>query len=298
MPEIGDVVAEYTILRRLGRGGTADVFLARRPGEQAVALKLARRADDGQRISQRFQREFDAARRVHSPHVVTAIDVGEAPFAREGRAAVSVDRPWIALQYVDGHTASDLVPRGTVEPDLAVTLPVLVDIGRALDDCHRAGVLHRDVKPGNILVEEVAEHSACGYLSDFGAAQPLAPPATVRYDGDLLLSVPYAAPELLRAQDLCPQTDGYAFAATAFELLTGQPPFRRNTAIAIRYAQLHESVPSPDSLRRWLPSGLTAVFRKALAKRPEDRYATCSRLAEILHRALRDVQPPPPHRAK
>lgn len=297
MPEIGDAVAGYVLLRRLGHGGTADVFLAQRPGEQAVALKLARRAAEDTRINQRFQREFDTAGRVHSPHAVAAIDHGEAPVVRAGRAA-DVARPWIALQYVDGRPASALVPHGTVEPDLTVILPVLVDTGRALDACHRAGVLHRDVKPGNILVGNWDRHSARGYLSDFGTAQPLVPPATVLYDGDLLLSVPYAAPELLRAQDLCPQTDGYAFAATAFQLLTGQPPFRRSTDLAIRYAQLHAPVPPPDSVRRWLPSGLTAVFRKALAKQPEDRYDSCSRLAEILRRALRDVQPSPPRGGK
>ncbi len=292
MPEIGDSVAGYIILRQLGRGGTADVFLARRQGEQAVALKVARRAAIDRRIDQRFQREFATTRSIHNPNVVTAIDFGGAPVMREGRV-VDTARPWIALQHVDGRPASSLVPRGTVEPDLAIILPVLVGIGQALDDCHRAGVLHRDVKPGNILVEDAGSQNPRGHLSDFGAAQALVPPATVLYDGDLLLSVPYAAPELLRAQDLCPQTDGYAFAATAFELLTGQPPFVRSTDLGIRYAQLHDSVSPPDSLRRWLPSGLTSVFRKALAKRPEDRYATCSRLAEILYRALRDVQPPP-----
>ncbi|CAM3175576.1 serine/threonine-protein kinase [Tsukamurella hominis] len=292
MPEIGDSVAGYIILGHLGRGGTADVFLARRQGEQGVALKVARRAAIDKRIDQRFQREFATTRSIHNPNVITAIDFGGAPVMREGRV-VDTARPWIALQYVDGRPASSLVPRGAVEPDLAVVLPVLVDIGRTLDDSHRAGVLHRDVKPGNILVEERAGHSARGYLSDFGTAQALVPPTTVPYDGDLLLSVPYAAPELLRAQDLWPQTDGYAFAATAFELLTGQPPFVRSTDLAIRYAQLHDPVPPPDSLRRWLPSSLTSVFRKALAKRPEDRYATCSRLAEILYRALHDVQPPP-----
>lgn len=268
------------------------MFLARRPGEQAVALKVARRAVDDGSSGQRFQREFDTAGRIHNPNVVTAIDVGEAPVLREGHT-VDTARPWIALQYVDGRPSSSLVPRGTVEPDLAVILPVLVDVGHALDDCHRAGVLHRDVKPGNILIRDAGSQNPRGYLSDFGTAQALVPPAMVLYDGDLLLSVPYAAPELLRAQDLWPQTDGYAFAATAFELLTGQPPFVRSTDLAIRYAQLHDPVPPPDSLRRWLPSSLTSVFRKALAKRPEDRYATCSRLAEILYRALRDVQPPP-----
>ncbi|NKY16790.1 serine/threonine-protein kinase [Tsukamurella spumae] len=287
---MGDVVAGYAVLRRLGRGGSADVFLAQRPGEEPVALKLLRTADTSGHAYRRFQREFRLTDKVAGPNVAAVLDCGEDPVVPLG-GTPGDPRAWIALQYVDGAAATTFVP-GEVEPDLAVIVPVLVDVGHALDDCHRAGVLHRDVKPANILVEG-AGLGARGVLSDFGIAQPLVPPATVLYDGDLLFSLPYAAPELLRAQDLFPQTDGYAFAATAFELLTGRPPFLRRTELAVRHAHLHASAPAPDSVRRWLPASLTAVFRKALAKRVDDRYPTCTRLAEILHRTLRDVKPRP-----
>ncbi|GAA1091231.1 hypothetical protein GCM10009581_25120 [Tsukamurella strandjordii] len=282
----GDVLADYLLLRPIGVGGSADVFLAENAG-RAVALKIAR-AHDGSAAA-RMDREAAIGAEFSDPHVVPVIARGRSHVRRDG-AELSVPRDWLALRYVDGPPATALVPRDGAEPDLPAVVGLLADVASALDAAHGQGIVHRDVKPGNILVE-TGEDGASGFLTDFGTAVDEA--GTARVEGTVDLSIGYAAPESLRGGPAIPATDEYGFAATAFELLTGVPPYPRATRLATTFAHLHAAPPAPDGVRPWLPRSLTAVFAKALAKRPEDRYQTCGELAGILARTLRDVEPPP-----
>lgn len=285
----GDTLADYVLGTRLGGGGSSIVFYAEHPHIGPAAIKMLQPGGpDEAHASHRFEREITFASAVDDPRIVSPIDHGRSPLMRDGQQ-IGPGRLWLASRYVPGDSAINLVPHAS-EPNLPAILRVLIDLAAALDHCHREGVLHRDVKPSNVLVCGTGA-AATALLTDFGTAQYLEPPDTVLLDGELDISLPYAAPELLLARDLSPQTDGYAFAATAFELLTGRTPFHRSTAAAMSYAQLHEPVPAPERFRRWLPTGLTSVFTKALAKTPAQRYRTCGELADILRRFLRDVQP-------
>lgn len=281
----GDVLADHTLLRLLGEGGAAQVFLADHHGER-VALKVGRITDGASAVT--MDREAEVGRRFRDPNVVPVLGRGRAEARRSGHV-IGPPREWLALRYIDGSPAVRLVPRTGTEPDLPVITAIVIDIAAALDSAHRHGIVHRDVKPGNILVGD-RDGRSTGFLTDFGLASvdPSAPPDR----GSVDVSIGYAAPEALRGHPATAATDEYGFAATAFELLTGAPPFPRATRLATTFAHLHEAPPAPDQRRRWLPGSLTAVFAKALAKRPEDRYRTCGELAGILERTLRDVAPP------
>ncbi len=290
MPIVGDTIAGYRLARRLGGGGNGEVFLAERAGRPDVALKLSR-SDADAAVQQRFEREFTISASIAGPHVVVPLDRGLSRVFRSGEP-IGGPRPWLAMEYIDGRPATDLVPRRH-PPAVTDVVRVLVDVAAALDHCHRAGILHRDVKPANILVSGTGP-GTIGFLTDFGTAQPLIPPKAELWGGQLDFSLPYAAPELLQALDLSPQTDEYAFAVTAYEFLTGRTPYRRSTPAAIRYEQSRSPVPPLDRFQRWLPRSLNSVFVKALAPRAEDRYASCGELADIVRRSLRGIEAPRP----
>ena len=296
MPTVGDTIAGYRLARRLGGGGSGEVYLVERAGHPDVALKLSRSdGADANAVQERFEREYATAAAIAGPHVVVPLDRGRSQLYRSGER-IGEPRAWMTTEYIDGRPATDLVPRRD-PPDVTDVVQTLLDVAAALDRCHRAGILHRDVKPGNILVAGTGITTS-GFLTDFGTAQPLTPPRAVMWGGRLDFSLSSAAPELLAAQDLSPQTDGYAFAATAYELLTGRTPYRGSTPAAIRYARLRSPVPPLDRIQRWLPRSLNSVFVKALAERAEDRYASCEQLADVVRRSLRGIDPPAPRRRR
>lgn len=290
MLNAGDVLADYTVMRPIGVGGTAHVYLARHGAGDPIALKVARVDGASDAAVHRLDREFEVAALLRDDRVVAALGRGAASVRRAGVASGPA-RDWLALRFVDGPPATALVPRGREQPDVVAVCRVLADVAGALDHAHALGILHRDVKPGNVLVEG-AGAAAIGLLSDFGSATIGAPATPDGGREHIEASIHYVAPEVLRGRDATAASDEYAFAATAFELLTGAPPFPRATTAAIIYAHLHEDPPAPERIRPWLPGSLTSVFAKALAKRPEERYRTCAELARILTGTLRDVEPP------
>ncbi|MFW0786416.1 serine/threonine-protein kinase [Gordonia sp. CPCC 206044] len=290
----GDVVAEYVIDEFVGSGSSAEVYRAHQRGSTSpVALKiLLTGTSDPARVRERFDREFTIASLLDHPNIVRMHDRGEiADPADQNRSDATV--LWTTMEYVDGVPAAELVVGRPAEPDVATISALGTQIADALDYAHRSDILHRDVKPANIIVSTAAG-SPRAVLTDFGIAQLLDDTRPLARNGRVQGSIAYAAPELLTAQQLSPATDLYAFAASLFELFTGEPPFPRSTAFAITYAHLHDRMPPLTRARPWLPSSLNSVFAKALAKNADDRYETCAEFVEIVVRSLRDVPVPQP----
>lgn len=287
MFEIGAVVAGYVIEGHLGSGSSADVYRARRPAESVpVALKVFHNQDANDRVAERLNREFGIASRLRHPHIVAMYEHGELG-AGDGTQPT---RLWLSMQYVDGPESTVLIPGPGQEPELDAIVRVSTQIASALDYAHQMDVLHRDVKPANILLS-ADQRSA--FLTDFGIAQLLDDAKPLARNGRVRGSIAYAAPELLTAQQLWPQTDVYALACTMCEWLTGLPPYPRNTTFAITHAHLCDDPPKLTSRRPWLPTALNSVFAKALAKEPSARYGSCAEFVDIVAKMVRDVAAPP-----
>ncbi|MBI3225034.1 MAG: serine/threonine protein kinase [Mycolicibacterium cosmeticum] len=292
MFEAGSVVSGYRVDARLGGGASAVVYRVHPVGQATqLAMKVLRtEAASHAKARERFAREFGIASLLHHPHIVAVYAKGEIP--AEPPACPTL---WMTTQYVDGPDSAVLVPAPSAQPDVAVILLVAKQIAAALDYAHSVDVLHRDVKPANILLS--ADHRFA-YLTDFGIAQLIDDVKPLASNGRVRGSIAYAAPELLQAQQLSRATDLYALACTMFEWLTGAPPFPRSTTFAITYAHLHDPAPRLTRRRPWLPGSLDAVFAKGLAKNAGARYGSCAEFVDIVTRTLRDVPVPEafPHR--
>jgi serine/threonine-protein kinase len=287
----GDVISDYTVDTLLGGGASADVYRAHHTGgTDAVALKVLHTDPTGHpRARERFAREFTIASMLDHRHIVAMYGHGEIP-------ARSMTSPtlWMSMQYIDGPESSVLTPKAGREPDIASILRVSEQLAAALDYAHSMDVLHRDVKPTNILLNADCDSA---FLNDFGIAQLIDDVLPLARNGRVRGSIAYAAPELLQGQQLTPTTDLYALACTMVEWLTGLPPYPRNTPFAITYAHLHDRAPSLSRRRRWLPTGLDSIFVKALAKAPGRRYDSCGQFVAIVAHMLRDIPAPAPRAA-
>ncbi len=291
---VGDEIDDFTVDEFLGSGASAEVYRVHRGDDpHSVALKVLRTGvGDPRRARERFEREFTIASLLHHPHIVGVFARGEITDPEVlGENTSTTAVLWTAMEYIDGTPASAHIAHPPDEPDMPTVLAIGTQIAEALDYAHGCEVLHRDVKPANIMVS-TGRDGVHAVLTDFGIAQFLDDARPLARNGRVQGSIAYAAPELLTAQHLSPATDLYAFAVTMFEMLTGQPPFPRATAFAISHAHLYEPIPRLTAIRGWLPSSLNSVFAKALAKDPADRYDNCAEFVAIVVRALRDVPVP------
>ncbi|QLY27743.1 protein kinase [Nocardia huaxiensis] len=253
------------------------VYLARHPRlPMNVALKILLPElgrDDEARAY--FHREADIVARLQHPHIVRVHDRGA-----EG------DHLWIAMDYVNGPDIAQLLRSGPLPPQR--TLEIIGQAAQGLDHAHRQGVLHRDVKPANLLTTMGAGRNHV-YLTDFGIARTADDPTTVT--ASVRATFAYAAPELLTGGVLDHRADIYALGATLYRLLTNTVPYPRDTLAAILHAHLTQPPPQPTAVRSDLPPRIDQVIAIAMAKDPADRYPTCLALAHAAHSALQQFGP-------
>lgn len=273
----GEVFAEYTIVRQLGAGGMGEVYLAQHPRlPRNDALKiLPGELTRNLEFHQRFNREADLAASLYHEHIVGIHDRGEF----RGQL-------WISMDYVQGTDAAKLLreqyPSGMPQADVVEIISAVAD---ALDHAHSRGLLHRDVKPANILLGDASPRRRI-LLADFGIARELGEISGLTATNMLLGTTAYCAPEQLQGADLDGRADQYALGCTAFHLLTGAAPFEHsNPAVVITQ---HLSAPPPViGARRTELASFDGVLAKAMAKNPDDRYATCADFAAALTNASR-----------
>ncbi|WP_067571220.1 serine/threonine-protein kinase [Nocardia acidivorans] len=272
----GETFAGYLIERELGRGGMGSVYLARHPRlPRLVAIKLlsAELFGDSE-VRARFEREGDVVARLDHPNIVPLFDRG-----------FDDDRMWIAMRYIDGIDAS-LLESANLPPRQAVR--IIGETAKALDFAHRKGVLHRDVKPANILIERLDGEERI-FLADFGIARLRDENTKLTQTGSFTATLAYAAPEQLSGHPLDHRCDQYSLACTLFRLLTGTVPFDAQHPIAIMRGHLDQPPPPVSSLRPGLPPGLDAVMAKAMAKHPTGRFDSCTAFALAAQQVLDGV---------
>lgn len=271
----GDVFAGFTIERLLGEGGMGAVYLARHPrlGKQ-TALKLLKPelfADAA--IRTRFEREADLAAALDHPSIVTVYDRGA-----EG------DHLWMCMQYIDGADAGTVNPLA-LAPEKAVQ--IIAGVADALDYAHGMGVLHRDVKPSNILLARANPgQGERVFLTDFGLARLRAETVRLTQTGMFTATLAFASPEQMTGGDMDGRSDQYSLACALYWLLTGMAPFDSPNPADIIHGNLQLAPPPLAVKRRGLPPGLDPVLAKAMAKNPAHRYRTCVEFAKAAEQAL------------
>jgi serine/threonine protein kinase len=280
----GDVFAGYTIEAVLGTGGMGAVYLAKHPRlPRRDALKLLNPAfssDPGFRA--RFEREADLASGLIHRNIVAVYDRG----AVDGQL-------WISMQHVAGVDASVAARAGDGSMTPHRVVHIITEVGAGLDFAHRAGLLHRDVKPANILLapsDDPAEPEHV-LLTDFGIAKSTDEVQHLTGTGNLLATLAYASPEQIEAGPLDHRVDIYALGCVLYELLTGSVPFPESSPFATMTAHLKNPPPKPSEKAPWLPIGFDAVVAKAMAKNPDDRYNTCRELSLAARAALAAADP-------
>ena len=269
--EIDILPPRYRGPQRIGRGGMGDIFRATDSVlGRAVAIKvLAERYAEDDAIRERFTREALAAARLSGePNIVTIFDVGEW----EGR-------PFIVMEYLSGGSLENRVRQGP--PGEGDTLRWLEQAAAALDAAHAHGIVHRDVKPANLLLDRDGNV----HVADFGIASA-AGLDSLTMTGTVLGTAGYLAPEQAQGERAQPASDRYALGVVAFELLTGRRPFEGESATAEAAAHVHAPIPSVCDKRDELPCELDPVFERALAKQPDARFASAAEFVAALRHAL------------
>jgi serine/threonine protein kinase len=275
---IGSELAGYRIEGVLGRGGMSVVYLARHQRlDRRVALKvLAPDLAEDERFRERFIRESRIAAGLEHPNVIPVYEAGEA----DGLL-------FIAMRYVRGTDLRSLIKaEGSLDPARVVHL--LSQVAGALDAAHTDGLVHRDVKPANILIAPPVEKAAREhvYLSDFGLTKRSSSESGITATGQFVGTLDYAAPEQFEGKPLDGRTDIYSLGCVLYEALTGEVPFRRDQDAAMMFAHLMSPPPTATEANPELPDAIDPVVARAMAKRPEDRYPTAGELVGAARSAL------------
>jgi hypothetical protein len=275
-PRIGTVFAGYRIEALRGRGGMSVVYRAENPRlGNVVALKLlSPELAEDESFRERFVRESRTAASIPHPNIIPIYDAGDA----EGVL-------YIAMRFVEGPDLKALIKDRDPLPAARV-LRLAAQIASALDAAHARGMIHRDVKPANVLVEPGPEGEDHAYLADFGLTKHVESHSGITGTGQFLGTIDYMAPEQIEGRQVDARADVYALGCVLFECLAGSPPYRRESEVAILWAHIRDDPPALSDVRAGLPSAADRVLAKALAKDPADRQQSCGELAAELRSAL------------
>lgn len=267
---VGMAFGKYNVIRLLGKGGMGEVYEAYDTDKnRTVALKiLADAISNDPTFRERFQRESQAAAALQEPHVIPIHDWGEI----DGRL-------YIDMRLVQGQTLDELISKGPLEPSRAVA--IIGQMGAALDAAHAEGLIHRDVKPHNIIVTE----AGFAYLVDFGIAETRGD-TRLTNAGAPIGTLDYMAPERFTEQRATPAVDVYALACVLYESLTGDSPFARDSLRNPVAAHLASPPPRPSMANPRVPAAFDAVIARGMAKDPDDRHGTAGGLARAAQRAI------------
>ncbi|HWX97841.1 MAG TPA: protein kinase, partial [Solirubrobacteraceae bacterium] len=271
----------YRLDAQIGRGGMSTVYRAFDVVlERPVAIKLMHReiAADSDQL-ERFRREARSVAQLNHPHIVTVIDAGEESSA-EGENSGAGGSPYIVLEYVEGETLKDLIRRdGPLEITQAIAYAI--EIARALGAAHERHIVHRDVKPQNVLIS--AEGGA--KITDFGIARTLTEEG-LTMDGRVLGTTDYVSPEQALGHPVTGQSDLYSLGIVLYEMLTGRVPFRGDSPVAVAMKHVREDVPDVQALRPELSAATAAVVDRAVSKDVSRRYRDAASMAGELEEVL------------
>jgi serine/threonine protein kinase len=280
----GSKFAGYRVERLLGQGGMGAVYLARPTGsDAAVALKVIRADVAGfERYEERFSRELRLAASLEHPHLVPVREIGEF----EGT-------PFLAMRYVDGTDLERLLDRTkSLHPRHSAAL--ISQVASALGAAHELELVHRDVKPGNVLLETPADPTDLphAYLTDFGLSKHAESTSGLTATGRWVGTTDYAAPEQIQAQEVDARTDVYALGCVLYQLLTGEVPFVRAREVDKMLAHVSDPPPVPSAFPE-IPQDFDPIVLRALAKDPAERYETAEELAREAQAAAEAAGPAP-----
>jgi serine/threonine-protein kinase len=273
---LGAVVAGYQVDGQIGAGGMAVVYRARdvRLGRQVALKVLAPALANDEEFRARFIREWRAATAVEHPHIIPVYAADEADGVL-----------YIAMRLVNGGDLASLVRR-TGPLAAEQTTAFMSAVASALDAAHSVGLVHRDIKPGNMLLDSASGLSDHVYLSDFGLTKSVAGATALTGTGTFMGTPDYVSPEQITDKGVDGRADQYALACVTVALLTGRPPYTRTEQMALLWAHMSDPAPSIVALRPELPRAVDAVIARGMAKSPDDRYPSCGAFAAALRQAL------------
>jgi eukaryotic-like serine/threonine-protein kinase len=262
----------YAVIERVGTGGMAEVYRARDDllGREVAIKVLHDRYSRDRAFVERFRREAQSAANLNHPNIVALYDYG-----------ADGDTYFIVMEFIEGRSLSDIIAgEGPLLPERAAD--IASDVARALDKAHSNGLVHRDVKPGNIMITDTGQTK----VTDFGIARALSGDGdqTMTQTGMVIGTAAYLSPEQAQGNTIDARSDVYSLGIVLFEMLTGQPPFTGETPLAIAYKHVRENPEPPSRVNSDVPAGLDAITMKALAKNPDNRYSSATEMQEDLQR--------------
>ena len=285
------LAGRYEVRSLIGRGGMAEVHLGFDTRlSRVVAIKMLRRDLALDSIFQaRFRREAQSAASLNHPNIVAVYDTGEEIVSDATNRSLAI--PYIVMEYVEGHTVKELISDGTAVP-INEAIEIVSGVLSALQYSHANHLVHRDIKPGNIMLTPEGKVK----VMDFGIARALTDSqATMTQTNAVVGTAQYLSPEQARGETVDERSDLYSTGVVLFELLTGRPPFKGDSAVAVAYQHVEQIPPTPSSILSDIPDSLDRVVLKALAKNRDDRYRSAAEMLSDLQRVARgmDVGAPP-----